>query len=267
MLSTINRTATALDSNVAQSPSAIAQARILSQFGRPLLFADWMRVLMIHFEVDAPALQRQVPYPLDLWNGSAFVTLVAFTMENMRPRNGGKLAALLFKPIATHDFLNVRTYVHHHHEPGIHFLAEWLSSTLAVWLGPITFGLPYRYGKIRYANKSNGLWLSGCITDPATKGNFAYQATRNGETCFQPCVEGSLDQWLMERYSAFNAVGRQRQFFRVWHPPWPQCRAKVDWLDTSLLEQNWEWFKHAQLVGANFSPGLRQVSMSRPHHA
>jgi len=40
-----------------------------------------MRVLMMHFEVDAKALQRDVPYELDLHHGRAFVTLVAFTME------------------------------------------------------------------------------------------------------------------------------------------------------------------------------------------
>lgn len=66
---------------------------------------------MLHFEVDARALQRVVPFELDLRHGRAFVTLVAFAMENLRPRRGGKLSAWWFKPIATHDFLNVRTYV------------------------------------------------------------------------------------------------------------------------------------------------------------
>jgi len=65
------------------SASAIARQRILSHRGEPLLLADWMRVLMMHFEVDAEQLQRDVPYRLDLYEGRAFVTLVAFTMENM----------------------------------------------------------------------------------------------------------------------------------------------------------------------------------------
>lgn len=131
-------------------PSTLARRRMLTRRGEPLFLADWMRVLMLHFEVDASALQRSVPYEPDLHNGRAFVTLVAFTMENMHPRHGGKLGALLFSPIATHDFLNVRTYVRHHGEPGIHFLAEWLSNWLAVQLGPRTFGLPYRHGRICY---------------------------------------------------------------------------------------------------------------------
>jgi uncharacterized protein YqjF (DUF2071 family) len=100
-----------------------------------------------------------VPYPLNLRAGRAFVTLVAFTLETMRPRLGGKLSAWLFKPIATHDFLNVRTYVRLNGEPGIHFLAEWLSNPLAVRLGPRTFGLPYRYGFIHYEHA----WETGQI--------------------------------------------------------------------------------------------------------
>jgi uncharacterized protein YqjF (DUF2071 family) len=109
-----------------------ARRRLLSVKGKPLLFADWLRAVFIHFEVDAGALRRDVPFELDLREGRAYVSLVAFTMRDMRPRVGGKLATLLFKPIATHHFLNVRTYVKHHGETGIHFLAEWLDNPLSV---------------------------------------------------------------------------------------------------------------------------------------
>ena len=71
----------------------------------------------------------------------------------------------------------------------------------------------------------------------------------------------------MERYAAFNAAGKTRRFFRVWHPPWPQCEAEVKLIDLSLLQDNWDCFKDARLVGANFSPGLHDVWMGRPHRA
>ena len=89
--------------------SIAARQRVLSRRGEPLLIADWERVLMVHFEVDAGALQRDAPFQLDLRDGRAFVSLVAFTMRGMRPHFGGRLAAWLFRPIATHHFLNVRT--------------------------------------------------------------------------------------------------------------------------------------------------------------
>ena len=158
----ISRTA---DVRLSCEPSKAARERMLSRRGEPLFVAGWHRVLMIHFEVDAQALQRDVPFQLDLFEGRAFVSTVAFTMSDMRPRLGGKVAAWFFRPIATHDFLNVRTYVRHGSETGIHFLAEWLSSRLAAKLGPSTFGLPYRMAgstiiMIRTVS-SKGRWKMG----------------------------------------------------------------------------------------------------------
>ena len=248
-----------------ETASATARRRILSRSGEPFFVADWMRVLMIHFEVDAEALQRDVQYELDLRDGRAFVSLVAFSMENMRPRLGGRLGAWLCRPIATHDFLNVRTYVRHEGEPGIHFLAEWLSSWLAVKLGPGTFGLPYRHGHIHYRHEWRNCELHGCVADVGSRSRFEYRAEAVLGAPFAPCEHGSLDEWLMERYTAFNCVGGRRKFFRIWHPPWPQCDAEVELSDLSLLRENWPWFGGAELAGANFSPGLHGVWMGRPH--
>jgi uncharacterized protein len=94
-----------------QSQSEIARVRLLSLAGEPLFFADWLRTLMIHYEVDAGALQRVVPFELDLRDGRAFVSAVAFTLSGMRPRIASRVTGWLLKPIATHHFLNVRTYV------------------------------------------------------------------------------------------------------------------------------------------------------------
>jgi uncharacterized protein YqjF (DUF2071 family) len=248
------------------TPSAAARARILSHRGEPLLLADWERVLMIHFEVDADALQRDVPFEVDLRDGRAFVSLVAFTMRGMRPRFGGKIAALLFRPIATHNFLNVRTYVRHGGETGIHFLAEWLSNRLAVKLGPRTFGLPYRHGVINYRHDWKSGRVGGCVADTTTHKQFSYQADlkMSGPPCFAPCESGSLEEWLMERYTAFNCVLRQRKYFHIWHPPWPQCPVQVLLSDRSLLTANWSWFGQARLIGANFSSGLSEVWMGGP---
>ena len=112
----------------------LGKARLLNSRGEPLFLAHWDRAVFIHFEVDPEILQPLVPGPLDLHKGHAFVTLVAFTMREMRPRLGGKFAKALFKPIATHTFLNVRTYVKHGDEPGIYFMTEWVPNRLAAFL-------------------------------------------------------------------------------------------------------------------------------------
>jgi uncharacterized protein YqjF (DUF2071 family) len=246
-------------------PRTIARERMRARRGERLFVAGWTEVLMIHFEVDAAALQRCVPFQLDLWQGRAFVSLVAFTMRGMRPAFGGKWTAWLFRPIATHDFLNVRTYVRHRDEPGIHFIAEWLNSRLAAKLGPLTFGLPYRHGRIAYDHAGQGDALRGEVEDVSNGNRLAYEATLPEAVAFQPCLAGSLEEWLMERYLACNSAGGCRRSFRVWHPPWPQCPARVTLRDTSLPTQNWPWFNEAVMMGANYSPGFEEVWMGRPH--
>ena len=260
----MNETAT-FATDFTRLPSATARRRMLSRRGEPLFIAAWKNALMLHFEVDAGALQRKVPFELDLWNGRAFVSLVAFSMRGMRPRVGGTAAALLLRPIASHDFLNVRTYVRNGNECGIHFLAEWLANRLAVMLGPRTFGLPYRYGRIAYDHDFENCFLSGQVIDVKSGAELKYNARLNEPVTFQPCAAGSLNEWLMERYTAFNSAAGRRRFFRVWHPPWPQSAAGVTVEDKSLITKHWPWFEEARFIGANFSPGFEEVWMGRPH--
>ena len=63
-----------------QVPGASARRRFIASEGRPLLVADWERALFMHFEVPREVLQRHVPFELDLFEGRAFVSLVAVTM-------------------------------------------------------------------------------------------------------------------------------------------------------------------------------------------
>jgi uncharacterized protein YqjF (DUF2071 family) len=231
-----------------------------------LLLGDWLEVVMIHLEVEPRALQAATPYRLHLWKGRAFVTLVAFTLRGMRSRVGGRLGRMLFRPLATHCFLNVRTYVQHEGETGIHFLAEWLDSALAVKLGPPLFGLPYRLGRIAYENEADRKEWTGKVEDAQTGAALEYRADAEiGAPAFAPCAAGTLDEWLMERYTAFNGVRGRRRFFRVRHEPWPQVPVTVELKRRSLLSREWPFLGEARLIGANYSPGLRDVWMGWPH--
>src|SRR4051812_12589063 len=186
------------------SVSEAARARLLSVPGEPLFIADWNRVLMIHYEVDPVRLQTEVPFELDLSEGRAFVTLVAFTLRDLRLRFGGWLSSWLTKPIATHEFLNVRTYVRYGTETGIYFLREWLSNRLSVAFGPSLFGLPYLHGRIQYQHELGTRAMSGSVLDSTGKGAFSYRAILGSEARFSCCEAGTLTEWLMERYSAFT---------------------------------------------------------------
>ncbi len=245
------------------SQSDVARERLLWVRGEPLLYADWRRAVFMHFEVDAEVLQREVPFELDLLDGRAYLSLVAFTMRGMRPRLGGRIGALLFKPIATNNLLNVRAYVKHRGESGIHFLAEWMDNLLSVRLGPLLFGLPYRLGQLQYRHRHETGELRGTLAGRDAK--LEYGVEMDPATDFQPCAANSLDEFLLERYTAFTAKhSTPNGFFRIWHPPWPQVPVEISLLDRSLLTETWPWFREAQLIGANYSRGVRDVWMGRP---
>jgi uncharacterized protein YqjF (DUF2071 family) len=242
--------------------SAAARRRMLRTPGEPLFYASWDQAVMIHYEADPDALQRDVPFDLDLRDGRAFVSLVAFTLRRMRPRRGGRIGEWLLKPIATHEFLNVRTYVRANDEPGIFFLVEWLSNRLSVPLGPPVFGLPYRYGRIDYLHNGAAEEFSGRVD--AKGGSFSYRGAAARKP-LAPCEPGSLTEFLMERYTAFTHPGRgRRRLFRVWHEPWPQTPLDIETTATDLLATSGEWWKSAEYIGANYSPGV-DVWMGRPH--
>lgn len=118
--------------------------------------ADWRRMLFVHYAVAPEALAPHVPFPLDCREGKAFVSLVWFSLERMRPCGTGGLGRFLLRPISDHAFLNVRTYVRPTDGPGIYFVAEWIPNRLSLRLGPATYGLPYRLGEIRHTPAGSG---------------------------------------------------------------------------------------------------------------
>src|SRR4051794_31582874 len=180
--------------------SDAARRRMLAIRGEPMFYARWDRAVFIHYAADPATLQRVVPFELDLRDGRAFVSLVAFTLVRMRPRIGGTIGEWLLKPIATHEFLNVRTYVRHAGEPGIFFLAEWLNNRASVLLGPRSFGLPYRFGQLVYHHTDNGDALRGMAK--ARGAHLVYEGEVGGNR-FEPCEPESLAEFLLERYTAF----------------------------------------------------------------
>jgi len=250
--------------NGSGQPSDLASRRLRDMKGEPTFLSDWERAVFVHYAVPSHCLQPIVPYQLDLLDGVAYVSVVAFTMNRLRPRRGGRLAALLCRPIATHGFLNLRTYVIHDGEPGIFFLAEWLPNRLSVQLGPMTFGLPYRFGYLNYVHRHECGEIAGRVTAGDGSGSFAYRADVDPGCRYRPCAAGSRDAFVLERYTAFTKQGATCRRFRIWHKPWPQTPIPMTVTNDSLLAATGSWFQHARPIGTNYSPGVRDVWMSRP---
>ncbi len=266
--------------------SAEAKARMLGLRGEPFFYAHWHEAVFLHYAVKPEVLQPFVPFELDVFaNGMAYVSCVAFTMKRLRPRMGGEW---LFKPIATHEFLNVRAYVKHGGVKGIYFLAEWLPNKLNVLLGPTVFGLPYRLGVNQYehqvaaslcdASATNGPTLTpskdtghvvtllpslrGYVADCASGRTLRYEADITSAP--HVCDEGTLEEFLIERYTAFTTFLGLKRCFHVWHPPWRIASLDARILDDSLLRCTGDWAQQARFVSAHVAGGFDDVWMGRP---
>src|SRR5205814_3132746 len=105
------------------------------------------------YSIDPAILGPRVPFELDLFDGRAWASIVAFTQARFRPAWGGRLAEWLMRPVATHGFLNLRTYVRGVGASGgraIYFISEWIPNRLTAWVEPKLYGLPLRLARVAY---------------------------------------------------------------------------------------------------------------------
>jgi hypothetical protein len=228
----------------------------------PLFRADWLRPVFIHFRLHARMLQPLIPFELDLWDGDALVSLVAFTQARLRLAGLGRVAEWVNAPLARHEFLNLRTYVRHRGEQGIFFLAEWIPNRLAVLLGPRTYGLPYRLGALDFQFDDPVGCVAGMVK--AVDASLAYRGSFRAENLFQPAISGTMAYFLVERYRAFTARGATGRSFRVGHDPWPLADVAIELPDRSLFDSFAPPLRHAELIGAHYSPGVKDVLIGWP---
>jgi uncharacterized protein YqjF (DUF2071 family) len=62
-----------------------ARTRLESARMDPIMMCNWERALFVHFHVDPAVLQREVPFPLELFDGRAFLTTVMLHVRRLRP--------------------------------------------------------------------------------------------------------------------------------------------------------------------------------------
>jgi len=255
-----------------------AKRRLLSTRGDPFLFADWERVVFLHFVIAPDLLCLPDGIELELYDGKAVVSLVALTMRRFRPCRRVSLAWLL-RPVVCQRFLNLRTYVRCQGEPGALFLHGWLSLPFRLRLPSGIFGLPYSFGSLDYQHGPEGGQISAVATEWPGGPRFVFRATSEptapcsqslnsagtGARGFALCAPGSLAEFAMERYTGFFIWRKTTRVFRVWHPPWVQMPIRATLEDTTLVTAKFPWFRKATLAEANFAPGFERVWLGRAH--
>jgi uncharacterized protein YqjF (DUF2071 family) len=223
----------------------------------PWFRADWRDVLFVHYSIDPAVLRTQAPFALDLFEGRAWVSLVAFTQVGMRPAAGGAIGAAVMRPVATHAFLNLRTYVRVGGRPAIQFLSEWIPNRLAMLVGPRLYGLPFRAGRLAYRNGRRDVTANG----------DAFRLSESAGATGQEAEGGSLDEFLLERYTAVTWRQRRGRRFDIEHAPWAWRRAAVRVEDDTLVRRAAPWFAAARAECAHVSEGVCDVGIGGPRRA
>lgn len=178
----------------------------------------WRDLIWCHWPVAPSDVAAVLPPGLepDLFDGSAWVGLVPFSMTDLRL--AGPFGSLS-KVFGVRNFgeVNVRTYVRGPKgRTGVWFCTLDADSWLAVATAKITFGLPYRRATTHFQRvDAQWRWRSERSHDRAC----AELEVDVVDDVARPAREG-LEQFLFERYALYTT-----KFGRLWrgelrHEPW-----------------------------------------------
>lgn len=200
--------------------------------GAPRGHHRWRTLLFLHWELDAAALRPLVPRELeiDTFDGKAYVGLVPFTMEGVRPTWLPEALAFAF-----HE-TNVRTYVHRRgRDPGVYFFSLDAASTPAVVGARVGWSLPYYRAEISLARVGASVRYRTRRLPPGPRPADASIDWEIGAS--RGCAEaGTLTHFLAERYILYARRGGALLSGRVHHPPYPLHDARVTRLEQTLLD-------------------------------
>lgn len=179
----------------------------------------WRKLLFMHWTVPVDVMRAAVPvsFDLDLHEGVAYVGVVPFGMEGVRPRLVPEFAALAFLET------NVRTYVVRKGEPGVYFFSLEAASRLAVAAARAAFALPYHHARMQLL-ESDG--VVQYVTTRTSSGAQHHVRYRVGEH-IGASSPGTLEHFLLERYLLFTERGGAARKGQVHHVPYPAHRAEV----------------------------------------
>ena len=170
-------------------------------------YQEWNNAIFLHFKVDLEELKKHVPKELeiDLFQGESWVSVVAFTMEKIRPKN-----IPAFSPISNFHEINIRTYVKKNNKTGVYFLSIEGGTKLSCKIAKYISDLPYRYSLIERSSKHY------------SSINLKFK----DELCFEFEIgkqiekKSELDNWLTERYALFQETDKYINEYEIHHLPW-----------------------------------------------
>jgi uncharacterized protein YqjF (DUF2071 family) len=182
---------------------------------RVFLSAGWYNLLLFNYSVPPEVLKSYLPEgcELDLYDGSAHLSLVAFQFHNT------SVLGIKWPGFTNFSEVNLRFYVKYNGERGVCFIREYVPSRLVSAIADWLYNEPYKFAKMSDSVTRDGNLLSAeyHLQDGASKMRFFARAENNPH---MPGT-GTLEHHFKEHELG---VGRDKKgrtlTYRVHHPVW-----------------------------------------------
>ena len=211
-------------------------------------YQEWNKAIFLHWKVPVAILAELLPkgIHIDTFEGHAYVSLVAFTMEKMRPRYLPSLAC-----VSDFHEINVRTYVVKDNKPGVYFINIEASKKLSAYLAKSFSGLPYEKSRISRS--------ASTYTSANKKKDFHLSiAYKKGEVVVD---KTALDLWLTERYCLYLGEQNKLYCFDIHHKEWVVNQLLLERLELAYSIGGLQLAKEPDLM--HYSPGVKVLAWGR----
>lgn len=211
-------------------------------------YQEWNNVIFMHWQVELNELMEFVPKELeiDLFDGKPWISIVAFTMEKIRPKYLPS-----FPPISNFHEINIRTYIKSNNKTGVYFLSIEGGKLASCKLAKGISELPYRYSSIKRTKNqynSRNSKFNDQLDIQFTIGQKIEEKTE-------------LDKWLTERYALFQDSEKSINEFEIHHLEW-----SINEIDIKKMDLSYPRF--GQLVKnepdrINYSEGVKVIAWGK----
>lgn len=215
-------------------------------------YQEWNHTLFLHWKIPLSDLEKLVPADarVDTFDGSAWISLVAFSMENIRPRGLPSIPA-----ISNFKEINVRTYLTKNNKPGVYFLSIEAEKYLSTFLAKLLSGLPYEKAAMAFQQKERSARF---VSNNNAKGFHLKAGFTIGSKLL---TKSDLDQWLTERYCLYLDRNKNLYSFDIHHLPWELKNVEISNLVTKYHLGNISLDRRPDMM--HYSPGVKVLSWSR----
>ncbi len=168
---------------------------------------------------------------IDTFDGQAWVGLIPFTMSGIR-----HVALPPIPGLSSLHETNVRTYVRSGDDIGIWFFSLDASNPLVVGIARAFYSLPYHRASMRLDVGATIRYESSRKGSSQVPAEHSIEVSISGAA--SEATEGSLDEFLVERYRLFTMRRGQLCSADVVHPKYKIQSVKVQKVEESMLAAN-----------------------------